>query len=299
MTKLDAYIPPAAAAKPLSPMELLASLRSALTPWTPGTPFWIFAYGSLMWNPSFTFDVRHVATIATIYRSFRVWSRINRGTPDKRLRAHARARGSCRGTSIASIPTSCRTQMNLIWKREMNFGSYCPKWLNCTVSDETIRARLHGESRMLGLRGPASDRGDGRGRSRAPRDGGKGPLAVRRAARHLQPHATPVACVARRWAIQYSKYSGWPEVKESLMAGASGRLHAPAARDGPGGPGSPLKIVSWATAPAYDHGAQRLRLHDLPATEGKARRDSQPLRGGLPLPAADAPKRAWRRRTSG
>jgi cation transport protein ChaC len=82
VTKLDAYIPPAAAAKPLSPMELLASLRSALTPWTPGTPFWIFAYGSLMWNPSFTFDVRHVATIRGYHRSFRVWSRINRGTPD-------------------------------------------------------------------------------------------------------------------------------------------------------------------------------------------------------------------------
>ena len=83
MTKLEAYIPPAAAAKPLSPTELLASLRNALTPWTPGTPFWIFAYGSLMWNPSFTFDVRHVATIRGYHRSFRVWSRINRGTPDK------------------------------------------------------------------------------------------------------------------------------------------------------------------------------------------------------------------------
>jgi cation transport protein ChaC len=30
--------------------------------------------------------------------------------------------------------------MNLIWKREMNFGSYRPRWLNCSVGDETIRA---------------------------------------------------------------------------------------------------------------------------------------------------------------
>ena len=30
--------------------------------------------------------------------------------------------------------------MNLIWKREMNYGSYRPKWLSCTVGDETIRA---------------------------------------------------------------------------------------------------------------------------------------------------------------
>jgi len=111
VTKLEAYIPPAAAAKPLSPTELLASLRNALTPWTPGTPFWIFAYGSLMWNPSFTFDARHVATIRGYHRSFRVWSRINRGTPDKPglvLRSSAAARAVASYT--ASIPTSCRSR---------------------------------------------------------------------------------------------------------------------------------------------------------------------------------------------
>ena len=36
---------------PLSPTELLGTLREALAPWVRGTPFWIFAYGSLMWNP--------------------------------------------------------------------------------------------------------------------------------------------------------------------------------------------------------------------------------------------------------
>src|SRR5258708_32537204 len=30
--------------------------------------------------------------------------------------------------------------MNLIGKREMNYGSYGRKWLNCSVGDETIRA---------------------------------------------------------------------------------------------------------------------------------------------------------------
>ncbi len=141
MTNLDAHIPAAAAAKPLTPMELLASLRSALTPWTPGTPFWIFAYGSLMWNPSFTFDVRHVATIRGYHRSFRVWSRINRGTPDKPgLVLTLERGGSCRGLVYRIHPDLVQEQMNLIWKREMNFGSYCPKWLNCTVGDETIRA---------------------------------------------------------------------------------------------------------------------------------------------------------------
>jgi len=83
MTKLEIYAPPAEAAKPLKPHELLATLREALEPWKQGEPFWIFAYGSLMWNPNFAWDARHVATVRGYHRSFRVWSRINRGTPER------------------------------------------------------------------------------------------------------------------------------------------------------------------------------------------------------------------------
>jgi len=141
VSKFETYLPPASAAKPLSPTELLASLRSALAPWQPGTPFWIFAYGSLMWNPSFSYDARHVATIRGYHRSFRVWSRINRGTPEKPgLVLTLECGGSCRGL-IYRIPADLvQEQMNLIWKREMNYGSYRPKWLSCTVGDETLRA---------------------------------------------------------------------------------------------------------------------------------------------------------------
>jgi len=141
VTKLEAYAPPAASAQPLSPTELLASLREALAPWQRGTPFYIFAYGSLMWNPSFTFDARHVATIRGYHRSFRVWSRINRGTPDKPGLVLTLDRGgSCRGLVYRIHPDLVQEQMNLIWKREMNYGSYRPKWLNCSVGDETFRA---------------------------------------------------------------------------------------------------------------------------------------------------------------
>src|ERR1700753_1591093 len=67
----------------------------------------------------------------------------------------------------------------------------------------------------------------------------------------------PVACVAkgesnksapagaRRFDFQYSKYSGWPEVKESLMSGRiqAAYLLAPLAMD-LADKGIPLKIVS-------------------------------------------------------
>lgn len=142
MTKLEAYCPPEVAqGKPLSPTELMAAFRAALAPWEKGTPFWIFAYGSLMWNPKFAFDARHVATIRGYHRSFRLWSRVNRGTPDNPgLVLTLECGGSCRGLVYRIAPDLVQEQLQLIWKREMLYGSYRPKWLNCVVGDESIRA---------------------------------------------------------------------------------------------------------------------------------------------------------------
>ena len=132
---------PPASARPLSSSELLASLREALTPWKTGSPFWIFAYGSLMWNPNFAWDARHVATVRGYHRSFRVWSRINRGTPENPgLVLTLDCGGSCRGLIYRIAADRVQEEMHGIWKREMSYGSYRPKWLNCLVGDETIRA---------------------------------------------------------------------------------------------------------------------------------------------------------------
>jgi cation transport protein ChaC len=134
-------VPAIDSARKLKPHELLATLRTALEPWTPGTPFWIFAYGSLMWNPSFSWDARHVATIRGYHRSFRLWSRINRGTPERPgLVLTLECGGSCRGIVYRIAPDLVQEQMQLIWKREMTFGSYRPRWLNCAVGGDTIKA---------------------------------------------------------------------------------------------------------------------------------------------------------------
>jgi glutathione-specific gamma-glutamylcyclotransferase len=141
VTKLEGYAPAAAAATALKPTELLASLRSALASWERGSPFWIFAYGSLMWNPKFAWDARHTATIRGYHRSFRLWSRLNRGTPENPgLVLTLECGGSCRGLVYRIAPDLVQEQMQLIWKREMMYGSYRPRWLNCIVGGETLRA---------------------------------------------------------------------------------------------------------------------------------------------------------------
>lgn len=128
------------AATRLTPTQLLATLREALASWTPGTPFHIFAYGSLMWNPNFVSDARHVATVRGYHRSFRLWSRINRGTPENPgLVLTLECGGSCRGLVYRIAADRVQEEMQAIWKREMLFGSYRPKWLNCVVGSETFR----------------------------------------------------------------------------------------------------------------------------------------------------------------
>ena len=42
---------------------------------------WLFGYGSLMWNPGFTFHCRHPAILSGYHRSYAMVSTRNRGTP--------------------------------------------------------------------------------------------------------------------------------------------------------------------------------------------------------------------------
>src|SRR4029079_17828734 len=94
-----------------------------------------------MWTPSFAWDARHVATVRGYHRAFRVWSRINRGTPDRPgLVLTLECGGSCRWLVSRIEPDRGQEEMQRCWKREMPVGSYRPKWLNCTVGEETIKA---------------------------------------------------------------------------------------------------------------------------------------------------------------
>lgn len=141
MSSLQGYAPAADAARPLSEAELLDSLERALGPWKSGTPFRIFAYGSLMWNPSFRADAHHVALVRGYHRSFRLWSRLNRGSPENPGLVLTLDRGgSCRGLVYRIDPAIVRAEMHGIWKREMTYGSYLPKWLNCVVGGECVSA---------------------------------------------------------------------------------------------------------------------------------------------------------------
>jgi len=107
----------------------------------PGQPIWIFGYGSLMWNPEFEYDARHVATVHGYHRKFCLWSRINRGTPDNPgLVLTLERGGSCRGLAYRLKANTARETLSRLWRREMSLGSYRPRWLECRTGADTYEA---------------------------------------------------------------------------------------------------------------------------------------------------------------
>lgn len=114
------------------PAEALErSLDEALAGRDPRAPLWIFAYGSLMWNPGLAFVAKRVGTIYGFHRNFCLWSRINRGTPERPgLVLTLERGGSCRGLAFRLTGSTSRDELLALWRREMSLGSYHPRWLD-------------------------------------------------------------------------------------------------------------------------------------------------------------------------
>src|SRR5690606_12314397 len=63
--------------------QVAASLASTLASHRRGEPVWIFGYGSLIWNPLMAYAEKRWARVRGWHRGFYIWSKVNRGTPEK------------------------------------------------------------------------------------------------------------------------------------------------------------------------------------------------------------------------
>ena len=107
--------------------------RRRLSP-PPGEDFWIFAYGSLMWNPGFAFLESHPALVRGYHRSFCVESTHYRGTKEKPGLVLGLDRGgACRGRAYKVCRTQGKTVSDYLHEREMLSGIYEPRWLKVTL----------------------------------------------------------------------------------------------------------------------------------------------------------------------
>jgi cation transport protein ChaC len=131
-------LPAALESERLDDEALDESLAAVLAERPEGDATWLFAYGSLMWNPELSFDARHVGTLFGYHRNFCLWSRINRGTPQRPgLVLTLERGGSCKGLLYRLKRSSAAAELRRLWRRELTLGSYHPRWLGCTGADGT------------------------------------------------------------------------------------------------------------------------------------------------------------------
>jgi cation transport protein ChaC len=118
----------------VSEAEFHASFECALEPLRQGAAPWVFGYGSLIWNPLFRYVERLPAVVHGFHRSFCLWSRMGRGTPEKSGLVLGLDRGGCcHGMAFRLDADEARHELALLWRREMVLGSYTPRWLPVTI----------------------------------------------------------------------------------------------------------------------------------------------------------------------
>lgn len=118
--------------------QLRDSLAQTMREQPQGGGLWIFAYGSLMWNPIVTFEERRTATLEGWHRSFCLRSMAGRGNPEHPGRMLAlEPGGRTEGVALRIPAAVAEAEMRLMWSREMLMGSYIPTWLPVSFSDGT------------------------------------------------------------------------------------------------------------------------------------------------------------------
>ena len=116
-------------------------LERALNEWGGHQDLWVFGYGSLIWRPDFDYAERRAAKVHGWHRALKMWSRINRGTPEcPGLVFGMLSGGSCRGMVFRVDKAHARQVMINLWQREMITAVYDPRWLTCHTPQGPVSA---------------------------------------------------------------------------------------------------------------------------------------------------------------
>lgn len=109
-------------------------LTAALQEWGGRSDLWVFAYASLIWRPDFDVAEHRIAKVHGWHRALKMWSRVNRGTPEcPGLVFALLSGGSCAGMVLRVPKADVPQVMDKLWAREMVTGVYDPKWLHCAT----------------------------------------------------------------------------------------------------------------------------------------------------------------------
>jgi cation transport protein ChaC len=121
--------------------QMRQSRESVLARHKAGQDLWIFAYGSLIWNPTFHHVERRVARLHGYHRRFCLWTWLGRGTRERPgLMLGLDRGGSCGGVAFRIAADAVDTELDAIWRREMVTNAYCPTWVKVRSGERMVPA---------------------------------------------------------------------------------------------------------------------------------------------------------------
>lgn len=94
----------------------------------PESGFWVFAYGSLMWNPGFEFEQCERGTLHGYHRRLCLWSTRYRGNKaNPGLVLGLDQGGLCQGFAFKVGASEAKPTAEYLYQREMVNNAYAPK----------------------------------------------------------------------------------------------------------------------------------------------------------------------------
>jgi glutathione-specific gamma-glutamylcyclotransferase len=124
-----------------TPEEMDHTLRAILEEHEAGKDLHVFGYGSLMWNPGLEHTHLARAKVFGWHRRFCIRSLIGRGAPDTPGLMLALDRGgSCSGMVFRIEALKVWGELEILWRREMTWGSYHARWVTARLGTESVRA---------------------------------------------------------------------------------------------------------------------------------------------------------------
>lgn len=107
------------------------------------SPFWVFGYASLVWNPGFAVAERRLATLRDYHRSFCMRSIHHRGTsnePGLVLALDAEPGATCRGLALRVEDDGAREALACLRERELISSAYVERLVTLETGAGTVTA---------------------------------------------------------------------------------------------------------------------------------------------------------------
>lgn len=118
--------------------QIYLSMQSVLMNRVAEKPVWVFAYGSLMWNPLIAIEEMQRAQLKGWQRRFCIRLTSGRATPEHPGRMLSLDVGGCTdGIAFRLADTDLERELSIIWIREMITGLYRPVWSEVILADGT------------------------------------------------------------------------------------------------------------------------------------------------------------------